>query len=298
MKYIITGGAGNISRPLAENLLKAGHSVTVIGRNAANLQPLVALGANAATGSVEDKAFLNSVFKGADAVYTMVPPKFNITANWKGYIGQIGANYRDALKSSGVQHVVNLSSVGAHLPDGCGPVSGLYRAEQALNELGNINVLHLRPSYFMSNFLGSINMVRHMNILGSNFGGDDFKLVLTDTSDIADIASTALLNLDFKGKSYQYIVSDVRTTGDIAAVLGKAVHKADLPWVTFSNEEALGGLLQAGFTAEVAKNYVEMGQAISDGTMMADYWSSEPLQGKVKLEDFAQVFASVYQQSN
>ncbi len=41
MNYVITGGAGHISKPLAEALLAAGHQVTVIGRNAANLQELV-----------------------------------------------------------------------------------------------------------------------------------------------------------------------------------------------------------------------------------------------------------------
>jgi nucleoside-diphosphate-sugar epimerase len=33
MKYTITGGADHISKPLAEKLLAAGHSVTVIGRS-------------------------------------------------------------------------------------------------------------------------------------------------------------------------------------------------------------------------------------------------------------------------
>ena len=74
MKYVITGGAGNISKPLALQLLKAGHTVTVIGRNAANLTELTNAGAKAAIGSVEDIAFLTASFTGADAVYTMVPP--------------------------------------------------------------------------------------------------------------------------------------------------------------------------------------------------------------------------------
>jgi len=62
MKYVITGGAGNISKPLTEQLLKAGHRVTVIGRNAEHLKDLTALGATAAIGSVEDVAFLTKTF--------------------------------------------------------------------------------------------------------------------------------------------------------------------------------------------------------------------------------------------
>ena len=52
MKYVITGGAGNISKPLALSLLKSGHNVTVIGRNEANLKVLTDAGAIAAIGSI------------------------------------------------------------------------------------------------------------------------------------------------------------------------------------------------------------------------------------------------------
>jgi uncharacterized protein YbjT (DUF2867 family) len=68
MKYVITGGAGHISKPLAEKLLKAGHQVTVISRNADNIGSLTNNGAKAAIGSVEDIAFLKKTFSGADGL--------------------------------------------------------------------------------------------------------------------------------------------------------------------------------------------------------------------------------------
>ena len=58
-------------------------------------------------------------------------------------VGPSGTSYskrRYNCKNSTVKYVVNLSSVGAHLPEGAGPVSGLYRAEQALNELTNLSI--------------------------------------------------------------------------------------------------------------------------------------------------------------
>ncbi len=36
---------------------------------------------------------------------------------------------RAAMKAAQVKNVVNLSSIGAHLPDGTGPITGLHRAE-------------------------------------------------------------------------------------------------------------------------------------------------------------------------
>ena len=294
MKYVISGSAGNISKPLAEKLLKAGHEVTVISRQEKNIQSLISLGAHGSSGSVEDPDFLTRTFTGADAVYTMVPPNLG-AADWKGYIGQIGKNFATAIKNSGVQTVVNLSSVGAHLPEGAGPVSGLYRAEQALNELADVNIKHLRPVYFYTNFLATIPMVKHMKMIGSNFGGPGFSMVLTHPEDIAEVAFEELNKLDFGGHSYRYIASDERPTDEIASILGNAIGQPDLPWITFTDEQSLNGLLQAGLPEEIAKNYTEMGHALQSGIFMEDYLKNRPAQtGKTKLEDFAPQFAAVY----
>jgi uncharacterized protein YbjT (DUF2867 family) len=294
MKYAITGGAGHISRPLAEQLLQAGHEVIVIGRNAEHLKPLTDKGAKAAIGTIEDINFLKQAFAGADAVYTMVPPKMD-AADWKAYIDYVGKNYAEAIQAASVKYVVNLSSVGAHMASGAGPVSGLHYVEQALNTLTGVNILHLRPGYFYQNFLGNAGMAKHMNLIGNNFGGSEQKLVLAHPEDIAAVATEALLKLDFKGQGVRYIASDERTTAEIATVFGEAVNKPKLPWVVFSNEQALSGLQQAGLPEEVAKNYVEMGAAIHEGEFIQDYWKHRPaVLGKIKLEDFAPQFAAAY----
>ncbi|MBI3716976.1 MAG: NmrA family NAD(P)-binding protein [Sphingobacteriales bacterium] len=298
MKYVITGGAGNIAKPLTLALLKAGHDVTVIGRNAEHLKELTDAGAKAAVGSVDDVNFLTHAFTGADAVYTMVPPRMDITANWKQTIGQVGKNYAETIKATNIKYVVNLSSVGAHLADGCGPVSGLHIVEKALNSLTGVNVKHLRPMFFYANLLANVGMVKHMNIIGNNFGGTDFKFAVVDTNDIAEAAFEELNNLKFSGSSVRYVASDEVSTDEIAKEIGNAIGKPELPWVTFSDEQAFGGMVQAGLTEEIAKNYAEMGHAISNGTMYADYWANHPSTlGKTKLKDFAKVFAVVYSQN-
>jgi len=294
MNYVITGAAGHISYALTQHLLKAGHSVTVAGRQQKNLQPLVDKGAKAAIGSLEDVSFLTKLFTGADAVYTMVPPNFG-TADMKGFIEQIGKNYTEAIKASGVKYVVNLSSAGAHMPTGCGPVSGIYRVEQSFNTLSGVNIHHLRPSYFYQNLLANIGLIKHAGIIGGNFSIPDGKFPIVDPSDIATVAADALLKLDFTGVSHQYIASDEVGTDKIAAVLGKAIGKPDLQWVRFSDEQALEGMLQAGLSQTVAENYVEMGQALDSDKMYEEYWKKQPAKlGKVKLEDFAKEFAIVY----
>lgn len=294
MKYVITGGAGNISRPLAEKLLSEGHQVTVVGRTGSKLQVLVDKGAVAAIGSVEDPAFLEKAFLGVDAVYTMVPPNFTAT-DLKEYAERVVLNYARAISANKIKYVVNLSSMGAHLLTGAGPVSGLARGERALNALKDVNVRHLRPAYFYQNLLGNVGMARQMNIIGANFSLPSGKFPLTDPSDIAQAAAEELINLDFTGHTVRYIASEETGTATIAEMIGKEIGKPGLQWVKFPDDQALNGLQQAGLADEVARNYVELGQAIDSGKMMEDYWKHHPSAlGKVKLDDFARQFAAAY----
>jgi len=295
MNYVVTGSLGNISKPITIALVKAGHDVTVITSKNDRVKEIEALGAKAAVGSVDDAVFLQKAFAGADVVYTMVPPNF-ATPDIKAHIGQVGKYYTDAIKANpSVKHVVNLSSIGAHLPSGVGPVSGLYRAEQALNTLQNVAIKHLRPGYFYNNLLSMIPMIKHMDVIGSNFGVNDNKFPLTCPPDIAAAAVEELLQLNFTGHTARYIVSDETSTPQIASTLGKAVGKPALQWVKFTDEQALGGMLQGGLPEDMAKNYVEMGQSIQSGAMSEDYWKHHPASlGKTKLEDFSHTFADAY----
>ncbi|HRI20937.1 MAG TPA: NAD(P)H-binding protein [Panacibacter sp.] len=292
MKYVITGSLGNVSKPLTKALVKAGNDVTVITSKEQNIAAIEALGAKAAVGSVENIAFLTGAFTGADAVYTMVPPTYT-ASDWKAHIAKIGENYTAAIKAAGVKYVVNLSSIGAHMQEGAGPVSGLYRAESALNTLTDVNIKHLRPAYFYANLLSNIGMIKHMGVLGANFGEKTFPLVHTD--DIAEVAIEELLKLNFKGHTVRYIASDEKTGFEIAKALGTAIGQPDIPWIVFTDEQSLEGMLQAGLPKEVARNYTEMGAAMSSGEMNRDYFSNRPAaSSKIKIEDFAKEFAAAF----
>lgn len=295
MKYVITGSLGNISKPLTQQLVNAGHNVTVISSKADKQSQIESLGAHAAIGSVEDTAFLTRTFNGADAVYTMVPPTMS-APDWVGYIHNIGKNYAEAIKAAGVKQVVNLSSIGAHMPEGCGPVSGLYHVEQELNKLDGVNVKHLRPGFFFTNLYSNIGMIKHAGIIGANYG-ENTKLVMAHPNDIAAAAAEEMLTPTFTGKSIRFVVSDEPTTTEIAGALGAAIGKPQLPWVNFKNEDALNGMLQAGLPAEVAEKYMEMGDAMATGKMTAGYANTQPLASATKLADFAKEFAAAYAQA-
>ncbi|HSB93292.1 MAG TPA: NmrA family NAD(P)-binding protein [Flavitalea sp.] len=296
MKYVLTGSTGHITKPVTIKLVEAGHDVSVITSSEAKRQEIESLGAKALVGTIEDRDFLTNSFSGADVVYTMVPPKWDPT-DWKAYIGSIGTNYAAAIKTAGVKKVVNLSSVGADQDSGCGPVTGLHHVENELNALAGVDVKHLRPGYFYDNLLSNIGMIKGMNLMGSNMKANAV-LPVADTNDIAEVAASFLLHPTFTGKSFEYVISDVVTPGSITSLIGKEIGKPELPWVEFTDEQSIGGMQQAGLSEEVARNYTEMGAAIRSGKMMSHFISvGKPVIGKVKAEEFAKRFASIYRAS-
>lgn len=293
MNYVITGSLGHISKPLVQQLVQAKHQVTVITSRAENATAIETLGATAAVGSIEDATFITNTFAGADAVYLMIPPKWSVD-NWYAYQQQVADNYVAAIKQNNIQHVVLLSSIGAHLRKGAGPIDGLGYLEEQLNTLTNTHSLFLRPSYFFYNLFTQIDLVKNAGIFGSNFSGNE-KLVLVDTNDIAAAAAKALLELNFKGQTVQYISTAETTGNEIAAVLGKAIGKEGTPWVAFTDEQSLQGMLGAGLPQTIAEGYTQLGNSLNAGLLQADYWKNnvQPT-GNVTLDQFAQQFAAAY----
>ncbi|MCD8742537.1 NmrA family NAD(P)-binding protein [Mucilaginibacter roseus] len=289
MKIIVTGSLGNISKPLAQQLIAAGHQVTVISSNNDKVAEIEQLGAKAAIGSLNDAAFLAQTFAGADSIYGMVPPNYG-NNNMRAGMIQVGEAYAEAIKTSGVKKVVFLSSIGAHLDSGTGPIAGLHDVEQLLNKLDSVAIKFLRANYFFTNFYNDIPLVKQAGIIGSNFPAHT-RMVMVHPADIAD-AAAEFLQQPFEGKSVSYVASDDRSAADIAKVLGTAIGKPKLPWVEFTDEQAYEGMIQAGLSPEVAKNYVEMGTAIKTGIMWPDFDQQKPEFYGRKLEDFAKEFAA------
>lgn len=292
MKITITGSLGNIGQRLTQQLTAKGHRVTVVSHTPARAADITALGALPAIGQLTDPAFLQHAFTGADAVYTMIPPHHTDVIN---YMKATGDLYADAIAAAGVKYVVNLSAIGAHLPEGPGPTKGNYYVEQKLNALAGVHVLHLRPGMFYTNFFGAIPMIRHQHIIGNNFAGD-VKMVLSHPKDIAAAAFTALDTLAFSGKGVQYVAGDEKTGAEIAAVLGHAISKPELSWIEFPNEAMLQAMMQNGMTEEMVKVYIlEVGIALRDGVLLDDYHHHKSeAYGVTTLEDFAREFAAVY----
>jgi uncharacterized protein YbjT (DUF2867 family) len=294
--YVVTGATGHTGKVVAEELLAKGQKVRVIGRDAERLQPLVRLGAEPFAGSLEDAAAVARAFAGAQAVYAMIPPSM-LAAGFRQYQNRVADAMISAIRKNGVQHVVALSSMGAELPDKTGPVAGLHDFEQKLNALDGVNVLMLRPAFFMENAFFTIRLIKSMGFDGGATKGD-MPVPMIATRDIGAYAARRLLALDFPGKSVQELHGprDV-TPREVSRILGAAIGKPDLNYVEFSYEDAVNGMTQMGLPREIAESFVELSRATNEGLVKFHRPRTALTATPTTLEEFAPVFAAAYQKS-
>src|SRR5580704_6261206 len=288
--YVILGATGNTGSIIADTLLLGRMKVRVMGRDAGRLQRFVGKGAEAFTGDVSDAAALTKAFRGARAAYLMLPP---ITSR-EDQERESDAIAK-AVKESGVPYAVYLSSYGAHVPKGTGPVTGLHSSEQKLNAISDLNVLHLRAAYFMENNLAAVDMIHGMGLFGHALL-PDLKLPMIATRDVGDYAAQRLLELNFSVKQARELLGerDLSMT-EATAVIARGIGKPDLRYVQFSYDQLQQVLEQMGMTPKKAAVYVEMFKAINTGVLVPQEPRSRENTTPTSFETFVQNgFAPAY----
>ena len=288
MMIVITGASGNIGSKIAVDLLLQGQKVRCVARTAEKLKEFAGKGAEVAAISLDDTGSLIQAFSGADAVFAMIPPNYT-APDFRAYQNAIGASQAEAIEKSGVKFIVNLSSQGAHLPEGTGPIKGLHDQEVRLNKLRGVNILHIRPTYFMENLLANIDMINNMGIMGSAIRGD-LKFPMVATKDIAKFAVERLMKKDYTGTSVRDLLGqrDI-SMNEAAVIIAKKVNKPGLKYVQFSYEDTEKALIGMGFSADVSRLFIEMSKALNDQLIM-DIPRTKENTTETPFEEFAEIF--------
>lgn len=281
----ILGATGNVGSKIADNLVKKGETVRLVARSRAQLRSMVTKQAQALAGDILDTEFLVKAFSGADAVFTLIPPHLKAD-NFITYANKAGESIARALEIAKTEYVVNLSSIGAELEQGTGPIVGLHNQEERLNRIKGLNVLHIRSAYFMENLLANIDLIKSRGITGSAIRGD-LAFPMIATKDVAAVAADRLSKRDFHGSTVQELFGNRNTSMiEATSIIGRKIGKPDLAYVMFPYEEAEKGMISAGLSSDMSRLYVEMSRAFNEGRVTGI--AQRPLTGVVHttLEQF------------
>jgi len=289
----ILGATGKVGSKTVNNLLGKSHTLRLIARHADKLQEFVNKpGVEVHAGDSFDRDFMAQVMKGSDVAFLMMPTSLD-AQNAGDYQDKMGNAQIEAIKKSGIKKVLFLSSVGGHTEEHTGMVAGLARQEFRLRQLADVDVLILRPSYFMENFFSNISLIKNMGITGSTLLSEKHFPIIA-TLDIAKTAAEKLNDLSWKGKAVLPLLGPKDySMSEVTKALGAAINKPDLQYVRFPDEEAKQSMIQWGISESVAQAFVEMTEGINLG-----YFNTETRDAnsttQTTIEEFAKTFAYVY----
>ncbi len=253
----IMGATGNTGRKIADSLLMRGEHVRALGRSAEKLAPLAAAGAEVRIGDAADATFLRDAFRGADAVYTLLPTD-RTARDYRGRQDEEGEAIVDALRGSGVPHVVALSCAGADAPGDRGLIEGLHAQELRLRALAHANVLLLRPASFFENFYDQLPLIAEQGIVADSVARD-LAIPMVSARDVASAAAQALAARNWRGVAVRELLGPRDLSYAEAAKLLGAEY-AELPY-----HAMVEALVQAGLSASFAQLYVAMVRSFNEG---------------------------------
>jgi len=293
--YTVLGATGNIGSVITKKLLEKGEKVRVVGRNPGRLQQYVHRGAEAFVADVKNPEALTKALTGVRAAFLMMPPEMTspdcrADQELESYAISVAA------RNSGLQYAVNLSCIGAQAPSGTGSILGQHDCERKLNAVERLNVLHLRPAYFMENHLLSIEMIQMMGIFGGALK-PDLKIPMIATRDIGACAAERLLNLDFSGKQTQELLGERELSmNEAAAIISRGIGKPDLRYLQFTYEQVEQALVRMKVPAKTAASVIEMFEGMNNGIVAGMEPRSVANTTATSLETFVkEVFAPAYQ---
>lgn len=289
----VMGASGHTGGRIAELLLDSGEKVRVLARSKEKLQALAAGGAEVQTGDAADVRFLATAFRGADGVFALSPPDPH-SQDYRGLQDRMGEALVKALRQSGVRRVVFLSSVGADLPAGTGPIAGLHAQEERLRSLEGVDVLLLRPGYFFENFYETLGLIKHQGINGGAIA-PDLAIPMIATRDIADRAAEALRERRFQGVVERELLGPRDMThAEATRILGARIGKPDLQYVQFPYADFVKALVQSGLSENAASLYSEMSRALNEGKVKSLEGRRPENTTKTRFEDFALELEKAY----
>lgn len=257
--YVVAGVSGNSGAAAAAALVAAGERVRGLSRDPARV---TIAGVEPVAAALDYADALTRAFEGADGAYLLCPPDL-MHPDPIGLYEAVATAGADAARRTGLPRIVLLSSTGAQLASGTGPVLGLHHAERILADAAP-SVALLRPDSFMENWRGLLGAAR-AGVLPTFYQDLDTPFATVSTTDIGRTAAALLREatpprvVELSGPREE----SVRTVAAaFARTLGQPVTPQPLPRAAWPE-----ALAQAGFGPAYAALLEEMYDSINRGAM-------------------------------
>ena len=187
--FAVTGITGQVGGAVAENLLKRGHKVRAVMRDAGKGRAWSDRGCEVVMATFENAASLVEAFRGAEGVFVLVPPNFDPLPEFPE-AHKMGETLRTVLMEANPARVVYLSTIGAQARE-----SNLLTQHTIIEKgIGGlaIPITFLRPAWFMENSSWDVVPARDHGVISSFLQPLDNPVPMVATADIGRVAAELL----------------------------------------------------------------------------------------------------------
>ena len=283
--YLVAGVTGHVGKVVAETLLARGKKVRALVRSAQKGEALKAKGAEIVVGDIGDPAGLAKALAGVEGAFLLVPPDMQ-SDNLKARGEKIASAWVQALNQAKVPHVVFLSSIGAQLPEGNGPIVQPHVVERELRKLTATRCTFVRAAYFMENVLSNLQPMKEQGMLPVFGGGEAHKFPMVATRDIGEVATEALLSPPQTTEIIELEGPEPYSYQDAAKTFGQQL-KRNVTAQALPLEKMAPTLMGFGISKAMAEGYQEMTAGFGQGKIGWEGGKAHHRKGKVTLEQVA-----------
>ena len=263
---IILGASGQVGSNIVNKLINKNLPVRAVVRNQKSIFD------NKVEVRIADffnPTQLTEAFKGGTTVFFLTPenPASNDVI---GETKQIIDNYKKAIQTNGIQKIIGLSSVGAHIEENTGNILMSRMLEHGFDGL-DIHKVFIRPSYYFSNWLGFSETIDKYGVLPTFFP-EGLKLDMVSPIDvakfIADIIAGSYPSMD--KRVFELVGPEKYSPLEVAATFSKLLKK-NVGVQTIPKDKWKEMLKSVGFTENTSANLIDMTQAVIDNLLIPEY---------------------------
>lgn len=258
--YVVLGATGHVGGAVANTLLAAGQTVTVVTRSAQKAEAWKRKGASAAVVDIQNTKALADVFQHATRVFLLNPPA-DVAEDTDREERRTVQLILAGLEGLSFEKIVVQSTYGAQPGTHCGDLGVLYDFEEGVRALGQ-PFCCIRAAYYMSNWLPALQQARETGHFSTLLPAVQ-KVPMVAPEDVGALAARLLMSpAEETGVyvcegPYHYAPQDVAAV--FTNILGKDVHAETIP-----KGEWLAYYRQNGFSELAAHSYAHMTELFVD----------------------------------
>lgn len=282
---IILGATGQVGSAITDFLLEKKLPVKAVIRDPEKAEGLREKGADVVIADYFDLKALKNAIKEGELIF-LITPEIIQTKDILGDTKRILETYRKAIKDSGIRSIIGLSSGGAHYEKYERNTGNLLLSNMLEHEFVSlpVNQVFVRPSYYFSNWLMSIDMVKENGILPS-FYPSDLKIEMNSPIEVAQFISDLIIRGIDSSEVIELVGPEKYSSTDVAdnmaKVLGREVKVQEIP-----KKEWFPTMKSVGFSDNAAVHFIKMTELVAEGNAKLEGKGKNPIRLSTTFEKY------------